>query len=80
MSYEAISENQIQNYIDRVKQGGLSELHQVYQELAQKGYTYAELADGVLTGDSLTGQVALDFLQDTAQKGWGLGAGYLQGH
>ena len=43
----------------------------MYRELQAKGYNYAGWALSVATGDSLTGEYALSFLERTAMLGWG---------
>lgn len=57
------------DYQDRIKAGGLGQTRMVYAELYEKGFNYAGWALGVANGNTLTGLAALDFLKGTALMG-----------
>lgn len=72
---QSLTTQQITTYIDRVNNGGLPQVLQVYDELYARGYNYAGWAAGVARGDTITGQSALKFLKDSAVLGWSGGEG-----
>lgn len=47
---------QIKAYLTDVDLKGIAVVHQIYQELQAQGYAYAGWADGVATGNAITGQ------------------------
>ena len=61
--------SQLTTYETRIKNGGLREAVNVYNELKNKGYHYAGWGHGVATGTTITGASALDFLSSTALLG-----------
>jgi hypothetical protein len=68
---QTLTSNQLQSYADRINAGGLDAAKQVYAELYALGYNYAGWAQGVATGQTLTGVSALDYLTGTALMGLG---------
>lgn len=60
---------QLKSYQDRIDNGGLEQVRQVYGELYKKGYNYAGWALGVANGKTMTGLAALEFLKGTALMG-----------
>lgn len=66
---QSISKEQLKAYKDQIATGGVEAVRQVYQTLYDKGYNYAGWALGVATGNTITGQSALQFLQSTALMG-----------
>jgi hypothetical protein len=66
---QSISQDQLKAYKDQIAKGGVEAVRQVYQTLYDKGYNYAGWALGVATGNTITGQSALQFLQSTALLG-----------
>lgn len=68
---EKLSSAQINQYLDTIKNGGIEQVIAVYTDLYNKGYDYAGWARGVASGDSMTGQAALDFLKGSALMGVG---------
>lgn len=62
---------QLLGYRDRINSGGVSGAREVYADLHDQGYGYAGWAEGVATGNTVTGQSALDFLNSTALLGMG---------
>jgi len=63
---ETLTVAQIITYINELNDKGIAVVSTIYQELHAKGYAYAGWADGVATGDAITGQAALDFMQSSA--------------
>lgn len=68
---QALTTQQIDQYITQVKNGGVEQARQAYDALSAQGYNYAGWAAGVARGNSVTGLSALDYLQGTALMGMG---------
>jgi hypothetical protein len=68
---QTLTSDQLKSYGDRINAGGLDAAKQVYAELYALGYNYAGWAQGVATGQTLTGVSALDYLTGTALMGLG---------
>ena len=68
---QALTTQQINQYITQVQSGGVEQARQVYDTLNAQGYNYAGWAAGVARGDSITGASALSFMQGTALMGVG---------
>ena len=68
---QAITSQQLNQYINQITTGGVEQARQVYDILYAQGYNYAGWAAGVARGDSITGVSALDYLQSTALMGLG---------
>lgn len=68
---QSISEAQLIAYKTQIATGGVDAVRQVYRELYNNGngYKYAGWALGVATGETYTGQSALQFMQSTALMG-----------
>ena len=62
---EPITAKDIARYEEMIDKQGVCGARAVYQELNSKGYTYAGWAYGVASGSTLTGQAALNFIQQT---------------
>jgi|GEM_PF-2596007 len=43
-------------------------LTKAYDKLAERGYQYAMLANGVVKGDTFAGRIALEYLEEIADK------------
>jgi hypothetical protein len=71
MQQQVLTTQQLKQYHDAIAAGGLDTAKQVYAELYAKGYDYAGWALGVATGDTITGDAALAFLQSSAMMGMG---------
>ncbi|MBN1006600.1 hypothetical protein [Amphritea pacifica] len=53
--------------VEKAKEtGDTSHLSEMYEYMADKGDRYAELANGVVEGDTLSGKSALEFMEHTA--------------
>lgn len=65
---QVITQKDIEHYREMVNRNKVQGAIAVYEELRQKGYGYAGWAHGVATGKSVTGQAALGFLKDTADR------------
>ena len=65
---QKISKNQIKAWRKQIENGDLSDAGEVYQQLAKRGYHYAEWAYGVASADSITGNGALEFMQAVANE------------
>lgn len=63
--------SQLTVYRDGISAGGVAAARQVYSDLYAQGYNYAGWALGVATGNTITGQSALDYLGGTAMMGLG---------
>ncbi|MCS4511048.1 calcium-binding protein [Xylophilus ampelinus] len=63
--------SQLISYRGAIKSGGMDAARTVYADLNSQGYHYAGWALGVATGNSITGQSALDYLSGTAMIGLG---------
>jgi len=68
---QAVTSTQIQSYQQSVQSGGVGAAVQAYGSLYSQGYNYAGWAGGVATGDTVSGQAALGYLQGTAAMGIG---------
>jgi hypothetical protein len=52
----------------RIREMAISgEISEAYEELAKRGFRYAELALGVVKGNSFSGKIALEFLDKSAE-------------
>jgi hypothetical protein len=69
MQEQVLTTQQLTQYRDAIATGGLDAAKQVYAELYARGYDYAGWAKGVASGDTLTGDAALAFLQSSAMMG-----------
>ena len=65
---QAISKNDIKRYERLIEERGVCGVKAVYLDLQRKGYTYAGWAYGVASGSTITGQAALDFMQQVARE------------
>ena len=65
---QTITQKDIDRYSSMIIQNKVQGAVAVYEELRQKGYSYAGWAHGVATGESVTGRAALGFLTDTANR------------
>lgn len=65
---QTITQKDIDRYSSMINQNKVQGAVAVYEELRQKGYSYAGWAHGVATGESVTGRAALGFLTDTANR------------
>ncbi|WP_415755590.1 calcium-binding protein [Pseudomonas leptonychotis] len=68
---QAITSNQINSLQQSVQSGGVGAAVQAYGSLYNQGYNYAGWAGGVATGDTISGQAALSYVQGTALLGMG---------
>lgn len=64
---QILTKEQLNSWNQKIKTGNLSAIGEVYQILQEKGYNYAAWAIGVATGDSITGNGALEFMQTVAK-------------
>ncbi|KEQ01768.1 Bacterial protein of unknown function (DUF965), partial [Snodgrassella alvi SCGC AB-598-J21] len=64
---QILTKEQLNSWYQKIKTGNLSAIGEVYQTLQEKGYDYAAWAIGVATGDSITGNGALEFMQTVAK-------------
>ncbi|ORF34259.1 hypothetical protein ABX026_16955 [Snodgrassella alvi] len=64
---QILTAEQLNSWNQKIKTGNLSAIGEVYQTLQEKGYNYAAWAIGVATGDSITGNGALEFMQTVAK-------------
>ena len=60
----SLTRNDLSHFRQMLANGQLA---QTYEELAARGYRYAELANGVVKGDTFSGRIALEFLEKTAE-------------
>jgi hypothetical protein len=65
---QKVSVNEIRTWRNRIKNGDLSDVGAVYQQLAERGYHYASWAYGVESADTITGHGALEFMQAVATE------------
>ncbi|WP_239423973.1 hypothetical protein [Snodgrassella communis] len=65
---QKVSRSEIQAWRNRIKNGDLSDVGAVYQQLAERGYHYASWAYGVESADTITGHGALEFMQAVATE------------
>ena len=68
---QTLTTAQLNGYLTQIQKGGVADAVQVYQQLYDKGYNYAGWAQGVATGETITGTAALDYLTGTAMIGLG---------
>ena len=68
---QTLTTAQLNGYLTQIRNGGVADAVQVYQQLYDKGYNYAGWAQGVATGETITGTAALDYLTGTAMIGLG---------
>jgi hypothetical protein len=68
---QIVTTTQLNQYLVRLQSGNVNTAINIYGDLLSKGYNYAGWAQGVATGNSITGQSALDFLSGTALMGLG---------
>ena len=64
---QILTKEQLNSWYQKIKTGNLSAIGEVYQTLQEKGYDYSAWAIGVATGDSITGNGALEFMQTVAK-------------
>lgn len=64
---QILTKEQLSSWNQKIKTGNLSAIGEVYQILKKKGYDYAAWAIGVATGDSITGNGALEYMQAVAK-------------
>ncbi|WP_367466065.1 hypothetical protein ABW387_02955 [Snodgrassella alvi] len=65
---QKVSRSEIQVWRKQIENGDLSDVGAVYQQLAKRGYHYAEWAYGVASADSITGNGTLEFMQAVANE------------
>ncbi|AYR24786.1 hypothetical protein [Herbaspirillum rubrisubalbicans] len=73
---QALTEQDIADYATKIRKGNTNEekmsaVIDVYQQLYDKGYSYAGWALGVAKANTVTGTAALDYLTGTALMGIG---------
>jgi hypothetical protein len=63
-----ISASTLKGYLDTLSQPGITpaDASKIYNQLSQQGYGYATLANDLVTGSSLSGQVAKNFMSNYA--------------
>jgi hypothetical protein len=66
---QTLTLQQLTEYRSRIASGNHDQLKSVYADLKSKGFNYAGWASGVLTGETLNGTVAVDFLEGTSLLG-----------
>lgn len=62
-----LTKQELDAWNKKIKTGNLTAIGEVYQALRERGYDYAGWAIGVATGDSITGNGALAFMQAVAK-------------
>ena len=65
---QKVSAAEIRAWREQILNGDLSDVGAVYQQLAKRGYHYAEWAYGVASANTITGNGALEFMQTVANK------------
>ena len=65
---QKVSKSEIEAWRKQIENGDLSDVGAVYQQLAKRGYHYAEWAYGVASANTITGNGALEFMQTVANK------------
>lgn len=65
---QPISQTQISAYRNTLNNQGIDAVSDIYKDIKNKGYSYAGWADGVATGNTITGQSALGFMGNTAAQ------------
>ncbi|PIT47598.1 calcium-binding protein [Snodgrassella alvi] len=63
-----VSAAEIRAWREQILNGDLSDVGEVYQRLAKRGYHYAQWAYGVASADTITGNGALEFMQAVAKE------------
>lgn len=67
-----VTRNEINHYRDIVDRYGVAGAIVVYGKLKEKGFAYAGWAGGVASGNTITGQAALGFMQETEKQRHGI--------
>lgn len=62
---EIIRQSDINRYRDMIERDKVQGAVRVYSELLDKGYNYAGWAKGVAAGNTVTGEAAILFMQDS---------------
>ena len=65
---QKVSKSEIEAWRKQIENGDLSDVGAVYQQLAKRGYHYAEWAYGVASANTITGNGTLEFMQTVANK------------
>ncbi|KEQ01662.1 hypothetical protein SASC598J21_005630 [Snodgrassella alvi SCGC AB-598-J21] len=65
---QKVSKSEIEAWRKQIENGDLSDVGAVYQQLAKRGYHYAEWAYGVASANTITGNGALEYMQTVANK------------
>ena len=65
---QKVSKNEIEAWRKQIENGDLSDVGAVYQQLAKRGYHYAEWAYGVASANTITGNGALEYMQTVANE------------
>jgi hypothetical protein len=65
---QPISVTQLEQWQQLIETAGVDAAEQVYTEFYDMGYNYAGWANGVATGDLISGQAALEFIESTAAE------------
>ena len=65
---QKVSAAEIRAWRKQIENGDLSDVGEVYQQLAKRGYHYAEWAYGVASANTITGNGALKFMQAVANE------------
>lgn len=60
--------NDIERYQNMIKTQGVQGAIRVYEDLLSKGYDYAGWAKGVAKGDTVTGEAAILFMEETSGR------------
>lgn len=68
---QAVTATQLGSYQQSIQSGGAGAAAQAYGSLYSQGYNYAGWAQGVATGETISGQAALGYMQGTAMLGMG---------
>ena len=66
-----IKTREIKDLQESIQNGGVSAAADAYKILDDKGYKYAGWAEGVVRGDTLSGNAALEYIKDAAIMGVG---------
>lgn len=65
---QKVSRNEIDLWRKQIENGDLSDVGEVYLQLAKRGYHYAKWAYGVASADSITGNGTLEFMQAVVEE------------
>ncbi len=68
---QTLTTQQLTQYLNKIKTQGVDGAKSVYQSMYAEGYNYAGWANGVASGNTLTGQFAMDYLSGSALMGLG---------